>query len=109
MTNPNFDKPIGEWVNEKVEVATLEPVFDKKGELSGLKQGTRIVNQRTIYTDTKERMIDCGNKKHDYHIPDRHNHVAVCRNCTKRRIIRAVYEMVRDGKVLNRDTKEQID
>jgi hypothetical protein len=103
-----FDKPIGEWISEEVDVAVIEPVI-KDGKVVGVHHATKKVPQRTMYTKASESKVDCGDKQHDWYIPDRHNHVAFCRNCKKRRFIRAVYERVIDGKILNRDTSEQID
>ncbi len=105
MSEPKFDKPIGEWIDEPVDVATIEPVFSKSGEFVSLKRGKKTVNQRTMYSQMSDpQSIDCGNKNHFWHLPDKHNHVSHCKKCPKRVLIRAVFEKVIDGKIVHRDT-----
>jgi hypothetical protein len=104
-----FDKPLDEWVEEEIEIPVIEPVLNKKMEVVGLKHSKRKASQRTIYTQSKEERISCSKGQHNWHIPDKHDHVAHCYNCTKKRMIRAVYERVTGGKILDRSTGDLID
>lgn len=101
--------PLNEWVTEEKEIDVMIPTVDKKGMVIGMEKGVRKVEERVQYTQAHEHQIDCGAMKHDWYIPDIHTHVAFCHTCSKRRPIRAVYEMVKDGKFLNRDTGVRID
>jgi|ERR1035437_647725 hypothetical protein len=106
----DFDRPINEWQNEKVEIPVITPEINSKGQVTGMKQGVRVATQKTLYSHVGEpQRISCNDKQHNYTVPDPHIHEAICGNCKKRKFIRAVYEMVKDGKILNRDTGEQID
>lgn len=109
MSN-KFDKPLGEWVEEEKEMPVFEAVLNKKGEVVGLKEGSRKVKQKMLYSQVGQpEKVSCKPNHHDYYIPDPHVHVAHCRNCSKRKFIRAIFEQVKDGKILNRDTQHQID
>lgn len=109
MPNEEFPHKLDEWIDEEVEVATLEPVLNEKQEVVGIKHGKRKAHQKTMYTRAPEVSVDCGKGSHDWYIPDKHVHVAFCKKCPKRRIIRAVYERVTNGKILDRDSGELID
>lgn len=104
-----FDKPLNEWVQEEIEIATIEPVLNEKHEVVGLKHGKRKAYEKTMYVNAPETSVDCGKGSHMWHIPDKHKHVAFCKKCPKRRLIRAVYERVIEGKIVDRDSGELID
>jgi len=105
----DFDKPIGEWTEESVEIATIEPTINKRGEVTGLKHGTRKATQKVRYDRLNApQTISCASMQHSWFIPDPHNHVAHCHNCKKRQLIRSVYERVVDGKILDRDSDDQL-
>lgn len=105
----NFPKKLDEWIEEEKEIDVVIPVLNKKGEVESLSKEKKIVKERVQYTQAIDRKIDCGTRKHYWTIPDKNIHVAYCNNCSKRRMIRAVYEKVLDGKILNRDTLSWID
>lgn len=102
----DFPHPLDTWITEEKEQDILVPVVDKNGKVERLEKQKQIVTQKVQYTQAIDRTIDCGNLKHYWTIPDPHVHVAFCNNCSKRRMIRAVFEKVVDGKILNRDTSE---
>jgi len=103
-----FTKPLDEWVKEPKEIDVIEPVIED-GRVTGLQKGKRTVYETVRYTRIgKPKKVSCGDLQHSWHIPDKHNHVAHCKNCSKRYFIRAVFEKVKDGKILNRDTNEPI-
>jgi hypothetical protein len=100
----DFPHPLDEWITEEREQDVLVPILDKKGNVQGLEKKKQTVIQKIQYTQAVDKTIDCGNFKHFWTIPDPHVHTAFCNNCSKRRMIRAVFEKVVDGKILNRDT-----
>lgn len=98
----NFGKPLDEWHEEPVEIATVEPVI-KNGRVLGLRQGKRTVMQKVRYSKLSEpSRLSCAENGHYWTIPDKHNHVAHCSNCPKRQFIRAVYEKVTEGQIVPR-------
>jgi hypothetical protein len=100
----DFPHKLNEWTEEPIEISTIDPVLNKKGEVVALKQGKRAVMQRVKYTQlSAPHKVSCLDSEHYWTIPDKHIHVAYCRDCTKRQFIRAVYEKVVDGKILARD------
>lgn len=100
---------INEWQDEEVEITTIDPVLNKKGEVVGLKQGTKKAVQRVRYSEmSKPRVMSCGDMEHDWHIPDKNVHTAHCRSCPKRKFIRAVFEQVKGGRIFDRDTQRAI-
>lgn len=104
----NYPFPLDQDIQEDVEITTVDPVI-KNGKVVGLNHGKRTTTQRTRYTKLSEPLVtSCSPLQHDWYIKDKHVHVAHCRNCLKRQFIRAVYERVKDGKILNRDTNVQI-
>lgn len=103
----DFPKPLNEWVEEPVEIATIDPVLNNKGEVVGLKHGKRITTQKTMYSRLSDaRRITCNDLEHDWYIPDKHSHVAHCKGCKKRKFIRAIYEKVSNGKIVDRETQQ---
>lgn len=99
----DFPHKLNEWVDVEKEIDTYDPVIDKKGQVVGVKKGKRTVTEKTMYTRLgAPRSISCADTDHFWTIPDRHNHVAACKNCSKRQFIRAVYERIVDGKILPR-------
>ncbi len=105
----DFPKKLGEWIEEEKEVEMMVPILDAKGRVSGMEKQKQVVKQKVQYSQAIDQKIDCGTRKHYWTIPDSHVHTAFCRDCKKRRFIRAVYEKVVDGKFLNRDTGQHID
>lgn len=99
----SFDKPIGEWIEEEIDIPVLEPVL-KGDEVVGIKHTTRKATQKTMYTHAPETKVSCADQEHDWFIPDKHDHTAHCRKCLKRKLIRAVYEKVVDGKIVDRES-----
>lgn len=105
----DFPHKLNEWITEEKQVDTLVPTLDKKGNITGLEKQKQTIVQKVQYTQSVDSVIDCGTRKHYYTIPDPHVHIAFCTNCKKRKMIRAVYEKVVDGKILNRTTNAHID
>lgn len=104
-----FPHKLDTWVEEEIDIPVIEPVLNEKQEVVGIKHTTRKATQKTMYTKAVETKVSCSDGSHDYFIPDRHNHVAHCKSCKKKRLVRAVYEKVIDGHVLDRYTGEIID
>lgn len=105
----DFPHKLNEWVEEEKEIPTFDPIVDKKGNITGVKEGIRKVSEKVMYTQlSTPQILSCNELQHYWFIKDRHSHIAHCKKCKKRQFIRAVYEQVRDGKILNRDTQEQI-
>jgi hypothetical protein len=100
---------LGEWIDEPVEITTVDPVLNARGAVVGMKEGKRTVMQRTHYTELSEPLrMSCNDLHHNWTIPDPHQHVAHCSKCRKKQLIRAVYERVVDGQILDRDTGQPI-
>lgn len=100
-----FDKPLGEWIEEEVEMSSYAPILNRKQEVVGLKQVKKKVPLKTMYTQMSDaQKIDCGKGNHQWFIPDRNVHIAHCPNCKKKRMIRAVYDRIEDGKIYNQDS-----
>ncbi len=97
-----FDKPLDTWIEEPIEIATMDPVI-KNGRVVGIQQGKRTVTQQVRYSKlSKPQRLSCKPDKHNWYIPDPHEHVAHCKNCVKKQFIRAVFEKVENGKILAR-------
>lgn len=108
MTQNDFPKPLDIDIEEPVEIATYDPVI-KNGKVVGLEQGKRTVTQKVRYTKLSEpQKITCTPMNHEWYIPDKHVHLAHCKGCKKRQFIRAVFEKVVDGKIVDRDSGEQL-
>ena len=87
----------------------MEPEINKQGKVTGFKKTIKKAIQKVHYSKLSEPVqMSCSDKKHNWFIPDVHNHTASCRNCKQKRFIRAIFERVKDGKILDRDTGEQI-
>lgn len=99
----DFPKPLDQWLDEPVEIATIDPII-KHGKVVGTKEGKRTVVQKTHYSEAPFNKFSCAESNHYWCIPDPHEHVAHCKNCPKRQFIRAVFERVVDGKIVDRDT-----
>lgn len=105
--NPSIK--LNEWTDEPIEIATMEPEFDRNGRVKGIKQGKRTTTERVHYSRLSEpHKVSCPDMGHDWHIPDKNDHIAHCRGCAKKQFIRAIFEKVVDGKILGRDTSLQI-
>lgn len=94
---------LGEWTEETKETISTVPVIEN-GRVTGLKHQPLTIKQRVRYDQLSlPQKLSCTENDHYWHIPDKHTHIAHCKNCTKKQFIRAVYEKVVDGTIIPRD------
>jgi len=104
-----FDKPLNTWIEEEIEIPSMEPIIDKRGNVAGVKQRTTKATRKTHYSKLSDpQKMSCFEKDHSWYIPDPHIHIAHCKNCVKKQYLRAVFEKIVDGKIIDRDTLIQI-
>lgn len=104
----DFNKPLDEWVEEEVKVPSYEVKFDK-GKPTHIEETEVTRKIKTIYTKVVPVKMSCKDMKHNWYMLDKRKHIAACTNCIKHRYLRAIYETIKDGKIIDRDTGEQFD
>lgn len=109
MTEQKFDKPLNEWTTEDVEVPIIQVKTDDDGKIVGVEKKTETRQVKTMYSEVKPQKFECAKGSHDWFMSDRHKHIASCRNCPKNRFLRAVYETIKNGKIVDRDSGIVID
>lgn len=109
MKDDNFDKPLGEWIEEEHEVPIMEGKFEN-GKLVGVQQGTTTRKVKTMYSKVTPQKFSCKDGTHLWRMLDKGRGVAKCQNCTKHRFLRAPFDFIdKEGALRNRDTGELID
>jgi hypothetical protein len=105
-----FDKPVDQWTDEQREIERTYIDFDSKTGKLTLDRKKTIEKVPTLYTRMGDLQgVSCADGQHTWYMEDRHKHIAACHKCTKHRFLRAVYETIVDGHIIDRDTKEIID
>lgn len=97
------------WMEEPVEVPSFQAVVNKKGDVVGIEKGTTTKYIKTIYSKVEPKKMSCADRQHFWVMTDKHRHIASCRNCTKNRFLRAVYEAIKEGHIIDRETGILID
>ena len=104
-----FDKPLNREIEEEREVIYPKFSFGKDGKPK-LEQGTKVIKERVKYVEMGgARKFSCNDGQHQYFMLDRHKHIAKCENCTKHRYLRAAYETIKFGHIIDRETNTIID
>lgn len=100
----NFDKPVGEWIEEEIEVPTFEAEVDNKGKVVGLKKTVKKMVEKTRYDEVPFKKFSCASGDHYWTMRDKRKHVAGCTKCTKNLFVQPIKHKIKDGKILDRDT-----
>lgn len=79
-----FDKPLGVWIDEEVNVRTFEPEVDEKNKTVKIVAKDKKYHQKTIYVDSKPSTIVC--KEHIYFCADKGKYLFKCRHCAWHRV-----------------------
>lgn len=108
-----FDKPLDTDITETVEVERPAVVPTKDTDANGnprfeIKTVKDKIEVTTRYTRVTPQFFSCKVGEHKW-LMDLHTHVAKCQLCTKARFLRAVYETIREGHIVDRDTGQLID
>lgn len=105
-----FNKPLDKDITEYEEVDAIHVVVDPDTKKPALKKVTEKIPITVRYSSKSDpRIASCGEGKHDYYMKDKHKHIASCRKCPKNRFLRAVFETIKDGQIIDRATKTVID
>lgn len=99
-----FDKPLDEWIEEEIEVPTIEPVLNKSGKVVKLKKTIRKATQKTFYSRGKSRKVLCGD--HEYYSLDKGKYLFRCKHCDWRMIAPPINFKFdeKTGKLTHRET-----
>ena len=104
-----FDKPLNQVVTEYQEVE--RNAFEVNGETGevNIRRVKDRVPIKSIYTKATPQTFTCGKGKHSWIMIDRHKHLAKCQNGVQHRFLRAVWETIKDGHIVDRETGQIID
>lgn len=110
----DFDRPLDTDLIEEREVERLAIIPDGRNpdgtprfKVDTVKEK---VQERVRYTKATPKPFSCKDGKHRWKMVDRHQHLAACTKCLKRRFLRAAYETIdREGHIIDRETKRIID
>lgn len=109
MIDEKFDKPLDQDVTEYKEVERVAFDYNPTTKQIRPKVVKEKVGEVVRYTKGELKKLSCERGKHEYFMEDRHRHIAACKNCPKHLFLRAAYETIISGQVINRNTKELID
>lgn len=101
---PQLDTPI----DEEIEIERTGFEVSPDGKKAFPKTVTEKVKVKTIYTKKELYSNICANYAHDWIVPNKHDWTAVCTKCPKRLYLDPLTQTVRDGKIVNRITGQQI-
>lgn len=74
-----FPKPTNQWIEEDVEVKVMTPVFDPKTRNVTVKEETKVMKQKTYYSDSKPSTVVCA--EHVYRCVDKGKYLFKCTKC----------------------------
>jgi hypothetical protein len=94
-----FDKPIGEWIEEDVQVLKHKFDLEKKRVVSVYE----MEKQKTMYINAPKEKYRCKNGEHEFVCIDKHKYIF---SCTKCQFCRKVYPT---KYMYNSKTKKLID
>ena len=80
-----FNKPTNEWIEEDVEIKVVSPVFDPETKRVELKQESKMVKQKTFYSNSTPSRVVC--KEHIYVCLDKGKYHFKCTKCDWNRIL----------------------
>lgn len=100
-----FDKPIGEWIEEEIQIPVMTPVVNEKKGRVEFKQRMTTAITRTMYSDNKPRVVIC--KNHFFLSFDKKKCIFRCRRCNYHKIAYPVtYRFNQQtGKLTHKETK----
>ena len=104
-----FDKPLDTWIEEEKEIPVFMPQVDKRGNLTGLKQGKRKIIEKTMYQRVTPVKFDCGYGNHNYSMKDIHRYIASCSKCMKNKFLRPGIEDLKEGHIIDAGSGEILD
>ena len=76
-----FDKKVGEWIEEDVEVDVVRPLIDEKNpeHKTFIRQKEKFT-QRTMYIDAPKRKVMCSEADHEFE-PTNTPNLFACTKC----------------------------
>ncbi len=107
MSKP-FNKPIGEWIEEEVQIPVMTPQVNEKEGRVEFKQRMTTATRKTMYSDNKPRVVMCRN--HHFLSHDKKKSIFRCRKCNYHKIAYPVtYRFNQQtGKLIHRITNIRV-
>jgi hypothetical protein len=104
----DFPFPLDTPIEQVEEVEVLNPVVDQNTKKVDFVKSKEKIKSTVIYSVFTKHKLSCRDKTHFWYVKDPHKYVASCKNCMKNLFLTPLKTTIKDGKIIDRATKEVI-